>query len=415
MMEHGMLGRRYGEAGFATDVRLECHGIDRDDNDFVIGLIGAELHALSKLVKEMRTTRQTSEFIAKMGPFFRRHRALPGAAVRAAAGRRAMTAENASTSDREPAGTYDKLPLPDTGPRGLLRHFGPGLILMMTGIGTSHLVTAPAAGGRFGYALLWCIPVAYIFKYYGFEMAFRFTNATGRSMLDAYTTAPGKWPVWYVLNHHRHPVRPGPGRPAGGRRRGAVLRLLRVPAARPAELGVRPGSGRARGRDHPVRALRGGGDRDEDTGRAAVRLDRRRVPVRAGAARGDGALLRGRDAGGLVADSSPPSWACCRPASTSRCRRRSGARPSAPAWGASASSSSARGWPGVSTRSHRAAPTWPSTSRSFRRMRRNTAGAGSASASGTSRWDTSSRSSWPSSSCCWRPSGSIRARWPATR
>ena len=95
--------------------------------------------------------------------------------------------------------TFDDLPLPDTRLRGLLRHFGPGLILMMTGIGTSHLVTAPAAGGRFGYALLWCIPVAYIFKYYGFEMAFRFTNATGRSMLDAYSTAPAKWPLWYVL------------------------------------------------------------------------------------------------------------------------------------------------------------------------------------------------------------------------
>ncbi len=104
-------------------------------------------------------------------------------------------------SDRKPQAddSLDRLPLPDTNPRGLLRHFGPGLILMMTGIGTSHLVTAPAAGGRFEYALLWCIPVAYIFKYYGFEMAFRFTNATGRSMLDAYTTAPGKWPVWYVL------------------------------------------------------------------------------------------------------------------------------------------------------------------------------------------------------------------------
>ena len=70
---------------------------------------------------------------------------------------------------------------------------------MMTGIGTSHLVTAPAAGGRFEFALLWCIPVAYIFKYYGFEMAFRFTHATGRSMLDAYATAPSKWPLWYVL------------------------------------------------------------------------------------------------------------------------------------------------------------------------------------------------------------------------
>ena len=95
--------------------------------------------------------------------------------------------------------SLDTLPLPETTPRGLARHFGPGLILMMTGIGTSHLVTAPVAGGRFEYALLWCIPLAYVFKYYGFEMAFRFTNATGRSMLDAYSTAPGKWPVYYVL------------------------------------------------------------------------------------------------------------------------------------------------------------------------------------------------------------------------
>ena len=99
-------------------------------------------------------------------------------------------------SDRE---QLDALALPDTSVRGLARSFGPGVILMMTGIGTSHLVTAPVAGGRFEFALLWCIPVAYIFKYHGFEMAFRFTNATGRSMLDAYSTAPGKWPLWYVL------------------------------------------------------------------------------------------------------------------------------------------------------------------------------------------------------------------------
>ncbi len=113
-----------------------------------------------------------------------------------------MPNDQSSAPSRSGSATSDalsRLPLPDMNPRGLLRHFGPGLILMMTGIGTSHLVTAPVAGGRFGYALLWCIPVAYIFKYYGFEMAFRFTNATGRSMLDAYTTAPGKWPVWYVL------------------------------------------------------------------------------------------------------------------------------------------------------------------------------------------------------------------------
>ena len=81
----------------------------------------------------------------------------------------------------------------------MLRKFGPGIMLMMTGIGTSHLVTAPVAGGRFGYALLWCLPIAYVFKYYGFEMAIRFTHATGRSILDAYATAWKKIPVWYVL------------------------------------------------------------------------------------------------------------------------------------------------------------------------------------------------------------------------
>ena len=107
---------------------------------------------------------------------------------------------NDKTSETSPSGnSFQSLQLPSMTPANLVRQFGPGLILMMTGIGTSHLVTAPVAGGRFGYALLWCIPIAYIFKYYGFEMAFRFTHATGRSMLDAYSTAWKKLPVWYVL------------------------------------------------------------------------------------------------------------------------------------------------------------------------------------------------------------------------
>ncbi len=108
-----------------------------------------------------------------------------------------MSTESSGVADSKEG--FESLQLPSMAPGSLVRHFGPGMILMMTGIGTSHLVTAPVAGGRFGFALLWCLPIAYIFKYYGFEMAFRFTNATGRSMLDAYSTAWKKWPVWYVL------------------------------------------------------------------------------------------------------------------------------------------------------------------------------------------------------------------------
>ena len=36
----------------------------------MIGLIGPELYPLSKLVKDMRPTVQTSEYIRDMGPFF---------------------------------------------------------------------------------------------------------------------------------------------------------------------------------------------------------------------------------------------------------------------------------------------------------------------------------------------------------
>jgi chlorite dismutase len=73
LKEHGTLGRAYGDADLAHDVRLACHGLDTHDNDFVIGLIGRELHALSHLVQAMRRTAQTSQYLASLGPFFVGH------------------------------------------------------------------------------------------------------------------------------------------------------------------------------------------------------------------------------------------------------------------------------------------------------------------------------------------------------
>ena len=38
LAEHGEIGMAFGAADYAHDIRLACHGLDRDDNDFVIGL-----------------------------------------------------------------------------------------------------------------------------------------------------------------------------------------------------------------------------------------------------------------------------------------------------------------------------------------------------------------------------------------
>ena len=70
LMEHGGIGHAYGRAGYGTDIRLACHGLDKNDNDFVIGLIGPELYPLSSIVERMRQTKQTSMHIEHMGPFF---------------------------------------------------------------------------------------------------------------------------------------------------------------------------------------------------------------------------------------------------------------------------------------------------------------------------------------------------------
>jgi chlorite dismutase len=71
--EHGTTGHAYGDADLAHDIRLACHGVDAHDNDFVIGLIGRELHPLSHLVQAMRKTAQTSQYLQTLGPFFIGH------------------------------------------------------------------------------------------------------------------------------------------------------------------------------------------------------------------------------------------------------------------------------------------------------------------------------------------------------
>jgi chlorite dismutase len=70
LREHGRIGHTFGAAGHVHDIRLACFGLDRDDNDFVIGLLGSDLHPLSACVQAMRGTRQTSQYMEKMGPFF---------------------------------------------------------------------------------------------------------------------------------------------------------------------------------------------------------------------------------------------------------------------------------------------------------------------------------------------------------
>jgi chlorite dismutase len=70
LMEHGTIGMSFGKGDLAHDIRLVSHGLDRNDADFVVGLMGKDLHPLSALVQTMRKTRHTAEYLDRLGPFF---------------------------------------------------------------------------------------------------------------------------------------------------------------------------------------------------------------------------------------------------------------------------------------------------------------------------------------------------------
>jgi hypothetical protein len=70
LAEHGSIGMSFGAGDYAHDIRLACHGLDKGDNDFVVGLVGKDLYPLSAIVQTMRKTQQTALYLERLGPFF---------------------------------------------------------------------------------------------------------------------------------------------------------------------------------------------------------------------------------------------------------------------------------------------------------------------------------------------------------
>ena len=81
----------------------------------------------------------------------------------------------------------------------LLKNLGPGLLFASMAIGTSHLVLSTKAGATYGWAMIIPILLANLLKYPFFEFGIRYTNVTGRSLIEGYSRR-GKAYMWvYAL------------------------------------------------------------------------------------------------------------------------------------------------------------------------------------------------------------------------
>lgn len=72
---------------------------------------------------------------------------------------------------------------------------GPGILFASTAIGVSHLVQSTRAGADYGFALLWAVIAANLFKFPFFEYGSRYASGAGESLIDGYNRL-GKWMLW---------------------------------------------------------------------------------------------------------------------------------------------------------------------------------------------------------------------------
>ena len=77
---------------------------------------------------------------------------------------------------------------------GIKQSLGPGLLMAGAAVGVSHLVQSTRAGATYGYALVWAVVLANIFKYPFLEYGPRYAIATGESMIEGYNRL-GKWAI----------------------------------------------------------------------------------------------------------------------------------------------------------------------------------------------------------------------------
>jgi Mn2+/Fe2+ NRAMP family transporter len=84
---------------------------------------------------------------------------------------------------------------------GVMKALGPGILYAGAAIGASHLVQSTRAGASYGFEIIWAVILINLFKYPFFEYAYRYTAATGKSMLEGYRKL-GQWAIiiFFILS-----------------------------------------------------------------------------------------------------------------------------------------------------------------------------------------------------------------------
>ncbi|WFE28363.1 Nramp family divalent metal transporter [Solwaraspora sp. WMMD791] len=81
------------------------------------------------------------------------------------------------------------------------RWYGPGLLWMVSSVGSGSVLFTPRIGARYGYELLWLALVVTVLMWIMIREAGRYSVATGRTLLDGFRDVPGpaNWAIWVIF------------------------------------------------------------------------------------------------------------------------------------------------------------------------------------------------------------------------
>ena len=82
-----------------------------------------------------------------------------------------------------------------------LRWFGPGLLWMLSAVGTGSILFTPRVAAAYEYQLLWLLLTIVFFMWIMIREMARFSMVTGKTMLEGIYTlgGPKGWAVWFIF------------------------------------------------------------------------------------------------------------------------------------------------------------------------------------------------------------------------
>ena len=89
-------------------------------------------------------------------------------------------------------------PQKQLGPFAWLGSVGPGLVFVLTVLGTGDIVANTTAGASYGYSLIWVLAVTLVCRFVWVNTSAKYVLVTGESLLVGYSRL-GTWVVWVIL------------------------------------------------------------------------------------------------------------------------------------------------------------------------------------------------------------------------